>query len=55
VQVNLEPELRTNRAVSRMVHSLPPEERVYEPEGTGMLVKKGEEVPCLSCGCTCLW
>jgi phosphatidylserine decarboxylase len=51
MQVNLEPELRTNRAVSRMVHSLAAEERVYEPEGTGVVVKKGEEVPCLSCDC----
>lgn len=44
VQVNLEPDMWTNRTVSRMVHSLPPEERVYEPEGTGAEVKKGEVV-----------
>ncbi|PVH33387.1 hypothetical protein PAHAL_9G641400 [Panicum hallii] len=52
IRVNLEPELRTNRAVSRMVHSLPPEERVYEPEGTGMLVKKGEEIAGFKMGST---
>jgi hypothetical protein len=53
-QISIEPELRTNRAASRMVHSMPPEERVYEPEGTGVMVKKGEEVhcPCLSCYCS---
>ena len=53
-QISIEPELRTNRAASRMVHSMPPEERVYGPEGTGVMVKKGEEVhcPCLSCYCS---
>ncbi|RLN39654.1 hypothetical protein C2845_PM01G00080 [Panicum miliaceum] len=52
IRVNLEPELRTNRAVSRMVHSLPPEERVYEPEGTGVVVKKGEEIAGFKMGST---
>ncbi|CAN6321827.1 unnamed protein product [Urochloa humidicola] len=52
IRVNLEPELRTNRAVSRMVQSLPPEERVYEPEGTGVLVKKGEEIAGFKMGST---
>ncbi|CAN6302655.1 unnamed protein product [Urochloa humidicola] len=52
IRVNLEPELRTNRAVSRMVQSLPPEECVYEPEGTGVLVKKGEEIAGFKMGST---
>ncbi|OEL27044.1 Phosphatidylserine decarboxylase proenzyme 1, mitochondrial [Dichanthelium oligosanthes] len=52
IRVNVEPELRTNRAVSRMVRSLPPEERVYEPEGTGVVVKKGEEIAGFKMGST---
>jgi hypothetical protein len=30
--------------VSRVLHSHAPEECVYEPEGTGVMVKKGEGV-----------
>jgi hypothetical protein len=30
--------------VSRVLHSHAPDECVYEPEGTGVMVKKGEEV-----------
>lgn len=52
IRVNLEPELRTNRAVSMMVHSLAAEERVYEPEGTGVVVKKGEEIAGFKMGST---
>ncbi|KAJ1299229.1 hypothetical protein BS78_01G515800 [Paspalum vaginatum] len=52
IRVNIEPELRTNREVSRMVESLPPEERVYEPEGTGVAVKKGEEIAGFKMGST---
>ncbi|CAN6290978.1 unnamed protein product [Urochloa humidicola] len=52
IRVNLEPELRTNRAVSRMAHSLPPEEHIYEPEGTGVVVKKGEEIAGFKMGST---
>ncbi|XP_066384382.1 phosphatidylserine decarboxylase proenzyme 1, mitochondrial-like [Miscanthus floridulus] len=51
-QLSIEPELRTNRAASRMVDSMPPEERVYEPEGTGVMVKKGEEVAGFKMGST---
>ncbi|WVZ55058.1 hypothetical protein U9M48_005771 [Paspalum notatum var. saurae] len=52
IRVNIEPELRTNREVSRIVESLPPEERVYEPEGTGVEVKKGEEIAGFKMGST---
>ncbi|CAL4928567.1 unnamed protein product [Urochloa decumbens] len=52
IRVKLEPELRANREVSRMVYSLPPEEHVYEPEGTGVVVKKGEEIAGFKMGST---
>lgn len=41
----MEPELRTNKPKRRKsLHSEPPEERVYEPEGVGIMLKKGDEV-----------
>jgi phosphatidylserine decarboxylase len=40
----MEPELRTNDPGSMILHSQPYDERVYEPEGTGVMVKKGQEV-----------
>ncbi len=46
LQLYIEPELRTNRAGSKILNSQPepPDDRVYEPVGTGVMVKKGEEV-----------
>lgn len=44
LQLFIEPELKTNRPGQRMLYSEPPDERVYEPEGVGVMVKKGEEV-----------
>ncbi|KAL6847678.1 hypothetical protein ACP4OV_022466 [Aristida adscensionis] len=52
IKLFIEPELRTNRPMSRIVHSHPPEERVYEPEGTGVMVKKGEEIAGFNMGST---
>lgn len=47
-QVLIEPELRTNKPKRRKsLHSDPPEERVYEPEGVGIMLKKGDEVAIL--------
>lgn len=44
-QVFVEPELRTNKPKRRKsLHSDSPEERVYEPEGVGIMLKKGDEV-----------
>lgn len=43
-QLFIEPELRTNRPRKKFLHSEPPEERVYEPEGVGGMLKKGDEV-----------
>ncbi|KAL6645355.1 hypothetical protein ACP70R_016963 [Stipagrostis hirtigluma subsp. patula] len=52
IKLFIEPELRTNKPMSRMVHSQPPEERVYEPEGIGVMVKKGEEIAGFNMGST---
>ena len=43
-QLFLEPALRTNRPKKKLLHSEPPEERIYEPEGVGVMLKKGDEV-----------
>ena len=45
-QLLIEPELRTNSTGSAILQSQPYSERVYEPEGTGVMVKKGQEVVC---------
>lgn len=44
MQLVIEPELRTNQPRKKLLHSEPPEERVYEPQGVGMMLKKGDEV-----------
>lgn len=44
MQLFIEPELRTNRPRKKFFHSEPPEERIYEPEGVGVMLKKGDEV-----------
>ena len=43
-QLSIEPELKTNRPRKKLLPSEPPEERLYEPEGVGMMLKKGDEV-----------
>lgn len=43
-QLFIEPELRTNCPRKKLLNSEPPEERVYEPEGVGKVLKKGDEV-----------
>lgn len=40
----MEPTLRTNQPRKKLLHPLPPDERVYEPEGIGIMLKKGDEV-----------
>ncbi|KAH9777203.1 phosphatidylserine decarboxylase proenzyme 1 [Citrus sinensis] len=48
----IEPELRTNQPRKKLLHSEPPEERVYEPQGVGMMLKKGDEVGAFNMGST---
>ncbi|XP_010919616.1 phosphatidylserine decarboxylase proenzyme 1, mitochondrial isoform X2 [Elaeis guineensis] len=52
IKLFIEPELKTNRPRKRLLHSEPPDERVYEPEGVGVMVKKGEELAAFNMGST---
>ncbi|TXG51164.1 hypothetical protein EZV62_023688 [Acer yangbiense] len=52
IELFIEPELRTNRPRKRLLHSESPEERVYEPEGVGVMLKKGDEVAAFNMGST---
>nr|AKM76649.1 mitochondrial phosphatidylserine decarboxylase [Hypseocharis bilobata] len=52
IKLLIEPDLRTNRPRKKLLHSDPPEERVYEPEGIGMMLKKGNEVAAFNMGST---
>ncbi|KAK2649019.1 hypothetical protein Ddye_016508 [Dipteronia dyeriana] len=52
IELFIEPELRTNWPRKRLLHSERPEERVYEPEGVGMMLKKGDEVATFNMGST---
>ncbi|XP_077236536.1 phosphatidylserine decarboxylase 1 [Tasmannia lanceolata] len=49
IELFIEPELRTNRPKMRLLHSGPPDERVYEPH---VMLKKGEEVAAFNLGST---
>ncbi|CAI0413168.1 unnamed protein product [Linum tenue] len=52
IELLIEPELRTNLPRKLPSTSDPPEERVYEPEGIGRLVKKGDEIAAFNMGST---
>nr|AKM76643.1 mitochondrial phosphatidylserine decarboxylase [Erodium texanum] len=52
IKLFIEPDLRTNLPVRKLLHSQQPEERVYEPEGVGMMLKKGNEVAAFNMGST---
>ncbi|KAH6829869.1 phosphatidylserine decarboxylase 1 [Perilla frutescens var. hirtella] len=52
IELFIEPTLTTNKPQKKLVHPLPPEERLYEPEGKGMLLKKGDEVAAFNMGST---
>ncbi|KAG6606171.1 Phosphatidylserine decarboxylase proenzyme 1, mitochondrial, partial [Cucurbita argyrosperma subsp. sororia] len=53
IKLFIEPELRTNKPKrGKSLHSEPPEERVYEPEGVGITLKKGDEVAAFNMGST---
>ncbi|KAL6550423.1 phosphatidylserine decarboxylase 1 [Orobanche minor] len=43
IELSIEPTLMTNNPQGKLLHSEPPEERVYEPQGMGVLLKKGDE------------
>lgn len=44
MQLFIEPELRTNQPKKKLLHPERPEERIYESDGVGMTLKKGDEV-----------
>lgn len=44
IELSIEPALRTNQPRKKVLQSDAPEERVYEPKDTGVLLKKGDEV-----------
>ncbi|XP_022995800.1 phosphatidylserine decarboxylase proenzyme 1, mitochondrial [Cucurbita maxima] len=53
IKLFIEPELRTNKPKrGKSLHSEPPEERVYEPEGVGITLKKGDEMAAFNMGST---
>lgn len=52
IKLFIEPDLRTNQPRKKLLQSEAPEERVYEPEGTGLSIKKGEEVAVFNMGST---
>ncbi|KAL7160463.1 hypothetical protein ABFS83_01G096600 [Erythranthe nasuta] len=52
IELFIEPTLRTNNPQKKLLHSEPPEERLYEPEGKGVLLKKGDEVAAFNMGST---
>nr|AKM76647.1 mitochondrial phosphatidylserine decarboxylase [Geranium maderense] len=52
IKLSIEPELRTNLPVRKLLNSQQPEERVYEPEGVGIMLKKGNEVAAFNMGST---
>ncbi|KAJ0048217.1 hypothetical protein Pint_15845 [Pistacia integerrima] len=52
IELFIEPEFKTNRPRKKLLHSEPPEQWVYEPEGVGMMLKKGDEVAAFNMGST---
>ncbi|XP_020217617.1 phosphatidylserine decarboxylase proenzyme 1, mitochondrial isoform X2 [Cajanus cajan] len=52
IELFIEPELHTNRPRKKFLHSEPPEERVYEFEGVGRMLKKGDELGAFNMGST---
>nr|AKM76652.1 mitochondrial phosphatidylserine decarboxylase [Melianthus villosus] len=52
IELCIEPDLRTNLPGKKLMHSEPPEERLYEPKGVGLMLKKGDEVAAFNMGST---
>ncbi|XP_019156579.1 PREDICTED: phosphatidylserine decarboxylase proenzyme 1, mitochondrial [Ipomoea nil] len=52
IELFIEPTLRTNKPQKNKLHLEPPEERVYEPDGTGIRMKKGDELAAFNMGST---
>lgn len=52
IELYIEPTLRTNQPQKKLLHPSPPEEWIYEPEGTGIMLKKGDEIAGFNMGST---
>ncbi|XP_004511705.1 phosphatidylserine decarboxylase proenzyme 1, mitochondrial [Cicer arietinum] len=52
IELFIEPELQTNKPRKKSLHSEPPEERVYDCEGVGRALKKGDELGAFNMGST---
>ncbi|XP_073131042.1 phosphatidylserine decarboxylase proenzyme 1, mitochondrial [Henckelia pumila] len=52
IELFIEPRLRTNHPHKKLLHSEPPDERLYEPEGMGLTLKKGDELAAFNMGST---
>ncbi|KAJ4956118.1 hypothetical protein NE237_012901 [Protea cynaroides] len=52
IELFIEPELQTNRPKKGLLHSEPPDERIYKPEGVGVMLRKGEEMAAFNMGST---
>ncbi|KAK3039507.1 hypothetical protein RJ639_028089 [Escallonia herrerae] len=52
IELFTEPDLRTNRPRKKLLQTEPPEERIYEHEGMGATLKKGDEVAAFNMGST---
>lgn len=52
IELFIEPRLRTNHPHKKLLHSEPPDERLYEPEGMGVTLKKGDELAAFNMGST---
>ncbi|WJX55063.1 phosphatidylserine decarboxylase 1 [Trifolium repens] len=52
IELFIEPELQTNKPMKKSLHSELPEERVYDCEGVGRVLKKGDELGAFNMGST---
>lgn len=52
IELFIEPELQTNKPIKKSLNSEPPEERVYDGEGVGKVLKKGDELGAFNMGST---
>lgn len=52
IELPMEPEFRTNLPRKKSLHPQTPEERLYEPEGVGLTLRKGDEIAVFNMGST---
>ncbi|GMN31153.1 hypothetical protein TIFTF001_003119 [Ficus carica] len=52
IELPMEPKFRTNLPRKKSLHPQTPEERLYEPEGVGLTLRKGDEIAVFNMGST---